>query len=80
MDYKYKKIPRVIRRKSKYIDGANVPTEITVHRCFCGLGRIRYCHTPGFDDDYFEIKCPICKIRYHEFIDQCGDEWKVYKK
>ena len=82
MDYKYKRIPKVKKERVYYENGANVATEVTVYKCLCflGWGRIEHHRVPGFDDDWYEIHCPICKRKYHSFIDQIGQEWKVYLK
>ena len=80
MDQEYVAAPRIVKEKEKYEKGANVPTHITVHKCLCGWGRIEHHRVPGFDDDWFEIKCLFCKLKYHPFIDQVGDEWLVTPK
>lgn len=79
MKEKLRKPTKIIRTKTLYPDGANSPTHIDVHRCFCGLGKIEHHSTPGFDDDFFVIKCPICRSRY-SYVDQCGYEWNVVLK
>lgn len=78
MDYEYKKIPRLIEKKEYYPDGANSPTIVEVHKCFCRKGTIEYHYVPGFNDDWFEINCERCDEKYHPFIDICGRKWKVY--
>ena len=54
MDYEFVKIPKVLGKKEYYPDGANVPTQCTVHRCLCGKGTIEFHCVPGFDDEWFE--------------------------
>ena len=78
MDYEFVKIPKVLEKKEYYPDGANVPTQCTVHRCLCGKGTIEFHCVPGFDDEWFEIKCLKCEKKYEPFIDRCGPQWKVY--
>ncbi len=80
MDSEYKKIPRIIRKKEYYPEGANTPTLVNVHKCFCllGKGTIEHHRVPGFDDEWFEIKCKKCEKKYEPFIDRCGDKWKLY--
>ena len=80
MDFDYVKIPRIKKRTEYYEDGANTATQLTIHKCFCKKGTIEHHKVPGFDDDWFEINCPICDEKYHSFIDVCGKEWKVYLK
>jgi hypothetical protein len=77
MEEVIKKPTKLIRKKVLYPDGANTPTYIDVHRCFCRLGRIEHHRTPGFDDDFLLIKCPMCRAKY-SYVDQCGYDWKVY--
>ena len=77
MDYKYFKIPEKLCVKEEYPDGANWPTIIEEHKCFCKKGIIRYCYVPGFNDDWFEIKCPKCDEKYN-YIERIGNEWKAY--
>ena len=79
MSREYKKLTKIIAKREEYEDGANVATHVDVHRCFCGLGRIEHHHTPGFDDDFFLIKCLICKRRYR-YLCQSGYKWEVYKR
>ena len=71
-DYKYKRIPRVIRREMRDY------TQVTVHKCFCRRGTIEHCRVPGFDDEWFDILCPRCAKKYEPYIDQCGPTWRVY--
>lgn len=78
MEYEYKKIPKIIEQREYYPNGANTPTLVTVHKCFCKKGTIEYHRVPGFNDEWFEIKCPTCEKKYEPFIDRCGNEWKVY--
>lgn len=80
MDCEYKKIPKIITRKEYYPDGANTPTLVNVHRCFCKIrkGTIEHHMVPGFNDEWFEIKCKKCEKKYEPFIDQSGSEWKVH--
>ena len=80
MEYDYKRIPKIVEKKEIYPDGANSPTRVDVHKCFCKKGFIEHCTVPGFGDEWFEIKCNECSKKYHDFIDLCGDEWKVYLK
>ena len=75
-----KKIPKLISREEYYPDSANCPTVREVYKCFCKKGKIERHYIPGFDDEYFEIKCPVCRRRYHDIIDRNGDEWIVYPK
>ena len=35
MDYEYRKIPKIIEKREYYEDGANIATQVTVHKCFC---------------------------------------------
>lgn len=78
MDYDYKKPTKILEKREEYPDGANVPTQITVHKCFCGKGTINYECVPGFGDSYFVINCEECDEKY-QYIELCGYEWKVYK-
>ena len=39
MKFEYKKIPKIIKKKEYYLDGANAPTMVDVHKCFCLFGR-----------------------------------------
>lgn len=80
MDYIYKKIPKIIKKKEYYPDGANAPTMVDVHKCFClfGRGTVEHHRVPGFNDEWFEIKCKKCEKKYEPFIDQCGDMWQLY--
>ena len=73
-----KEIPKIIERKEYYPKGANMPTSINVHECFCKKGTIEHHYVSGFNDEWFVIKCPNCKRKYQPFIDRCGYEWKVY--
>ena len=77
MEYKYKRIPKVIERKDYYPDGANCPTQVTVHKCFCRRGTIEHHCVRGFGDEWFEIKCKKCEEKY-SYIELVGYEWKVY--
>ena len=65
-------------RREDLPKGANVATRVTAYKCLCGKGRIEYHIVPGFDDDYFVIKCPACskKIRYMTWS---GYDWKIYE-
>ena len=80
MDCIYKKIPKIIEKREYYPDGANTPTLVNVHKCFCilGKGTVEHHRVPGFNDEWFEIKCKRCEKRYEPFIDRCGDRWMVY--
>lgn len=78
MEYKYIKIPRIIEKREYYPDGANAPTLVNVHECFCKKGTVEHHRVPGFNDEWFEIKCKKCEKKYEPFIDRCGSEWKVY--
>ena len=75
---KYVKIPKLIERRSYFEDGANIATEVEVHKCICGKGRIEHHYVPGFDDDWYEFLCEDCEGKYHPFIDRSGKEWIVY--
>lgn len=72
-----RKPTQLIERRSEYERGANIATQIDVHKCFCGLGEIEHRRVPGFDDDYFAIKCPICNLKYC-FIGNMGYDWEVH--
>ena len=79
MKEEFKEPTKLIRSKTIYPDGANAPTYVDVHKCFCGLGKIEHHQTPGFDDDFLTIKCPLCRLRY-SYVYQCGYDWKVVLK
>lgn len=80
MDEINKRIPRIVKRTEYYPEGANTTTLLTVHKCFCffGKGRIEHHRVPGFNDEWFEIKCKKCEKKYEPYIDQIGDEWILY--
>ena len=78
MDYEYKKIPKIIEKREYYEDGANIATQVTVHKCFCKKGTIEHHRVLGFNDEWFVFCCPACEEKYYPFIDQCGPKWKVY--
>lgn len=78
LDYDYKRKTKKIKTETTYPDGANAATYITTYECFCGKGKIVEEVTPGFDDSFVTIECKHCLKKYHEFIDYCGNEWKVY--
>ena len=78
MTYEYKAIPEILERKEILPKGANLATQVTVHRCFCGQGTVEYHCVPGFDDWWFELHCDACKAKYSPVIDRCGSQWKVY--
>ena len=80
MKQKTVKIPPVVKKREHTPEGANVPTQITVYKCLCGLGRIEHHRVPGFGDDWFEFKCLLCKMRYRPIIDRSGSEWIVYPR
>ena len=68
--------------KEEYAEGANHPTTVTVHRCFCGIfsrGRIEHHRVSGFDDDFFVIACPRCRKKY-DYISEMGYEWEVLER
>jgi hypothetical protein len=79
MKIEYCEPTQLIEKRKEYEKGANTPTLIDIHKCFCGLGRIEHCRVPGFDDDYFVIKCLICGSKY-SFIDTIGYDWEVHLK
>ena len=80
MDCVYKKIPKIIKKTEYYQDGANTPTRVDVHKCFCllGKGTVERHYVPGFNDEWFEIKCKKCEKKYEPYIDRCGDKWTLY--
>ena len=77
MNYEYVKIPKITARRTEYSDGANVPSYVDVHECICKSGSIEHHRTPGFDDDFFTIKCKDCNTKYR-YIEVSGSEWKLY--
>ena len=77
MNYEYKNGTAHIKRYDKYPRGANVPDMINEYECFCGKGKIVHHRTPGFDDDFAEIKCRSCSKKYR-YLERCGDGWNVY--
>ena len=80
MEYVDKKIPEKISSTDTYPDGANCPTTIDVHKCFCGAGEIEHHYIRGFADDYYIIRCKKCKRKHSDVIDRIGDMWRVYLK
>ena len=78
MNYKHVKPTKRIENKEIYASGANVADNVAYYECFCGKGVIEYHNTPGFDDSFFVIECPLCKKKYR-YIEWCGYEWRVYK-
>ena len=80
MEYVDKEIPKIIEKREYHPDGANYPTTLAVHECFCGKGRIEHHYISGFDDEYYLIRCPRCKRKYTDIIDRIGYEWRVYLK
>ena len=77
MKYECVKVPKVIECK---LDASDSYTRIVVYECLCGEGTIEFSRVPGFDDYWFDIKCPACQKKYHSFIDLYGGDWKVYPK
>lgn len=75
-----RKPTRRLSVKETYPDGANTPTTVTTHRCFCFFslrGGIEHHRTPGFDDDFFVITCPRCRKKY-DYITQSGYDWEIF--
>ena len=58
----------------------NIKTPSTYDECFCGKGKIIEERVVGFNDHYIDIICKNCLRKYHDFIDLCGNDWKIYKK
>jgi len=75
----YKVIPEVIGEREYFPEGANHPTSVKVHKCFCGKGTIEHHTVSGFDDDWFEICCPECDAKYGLILQE-GNRWKVSVK
>ena len=73
----YVKPTKKIQTRNEMEDGANVATRVEEYECFCGEGTIEYCVVPGFDDDYFVIKCQKCKQKIG-FIEWSGSDWAIY--
>ena len=72
--------PKAISRETTYPDGANSPTYIIKYKCMCGEGLIEEERVPGFGDHFITLTCKKCLRKYHSIIDQCGDEFILYKK
>ena len=80
LEYEDLALPRRLRSRDKRPRGANCATTVTVYKCFCGFGRLVHSRVPGFDDEWFELKCRKCNKKYTSIIDWCGDELRVYLK
>ena len=77
MRYEDKPIPMLIKRKKRRPRGANFPTVIEVYRCPCGRGKAEHHCVPGFDDDFYLLKCRRCKKRY-TYVERVGNSWRLY--
>lgn len=68
--------------KTEELDSFSLGIEVvTVYSCLCGEGHIEYHRVPGFNDDWFEIKCDKCKSDIDCISWYTPDEWLVqYKK
>lgn len=66
---------------TKKIGTSSVGLEaITTYECLCGCGTIEYHIVPGFDDDWFEIKCKDCKKTISYMGWNTPHEWLIYLK
>ena len=77
MDYDTFPVTAPLSRKESYQRGANCPTVITKYRCACGWGKLEYHCVPGFDDDFYVLKCLRCKKKYR-YVTRVGYEFEYY--
>jgi hypothetical protein len=76
---KYLPVPRLKGEEQRYPDGANCPTLVRIYECLCKKGEIEYHRVPGFDDDYFVVKCTACDKRYRYICFSGPSTWEVYE-
>ena len=79
MDYRSVPVKKPLSQKVVYPDGANAPTVKTRYRCACGLGRLLHVCVPGFDDEYYEIKCLFCRRKY-DYVSRVGYNFEYYPR
>ena len=74
MSKRYIKITRLVESTSIGME------TIAKYTCLCGQGYFEYHAVPGFDDDWFEIKCEECKKRISFIGWSSPNEWAIVEK